>query len=202
MPLISSVPTLRSPTVGRSRSNTMRAMAEPMIAMSTRWPASAPIVAPTSSTMLSPRMVGHMRRWPGARYAPWSSGRPWPSPSGRRYCRQRRRHPPPRPGPPARRATWRTCPAPSGWPGSAFHPWRWRYRYAAARSPPSAWDERSEGARSRVSLPNIRKRRPGWRSRAKAAPGTTTDGTMVAPHRIERNAHRLRHERLFFLLSH
>jgi hypothetical protein len=25
---------------------------------------------------------------------------------------------------------------------------------------------------------------------------------MIAPHRIKRNTHRLRHERLFFLLSH
>src|SRR3954453_15576080 len=59
MPLISSMPTLRSPTVGRSMSKRMRAIAEPMIAMSTRCMASAPIVAPTSSTTLSPRSVGH-----------------------------------------------------------------------------------------------------------------------------------------------
>ena len=43
----------------------MRAMAAPMIAMSTRCPASAPIVAPTSSTMLSPRRVGHMAAMAG-----------------------------------------------------------------------------------------------------------------------------------------
>ena len=59
-PLISSTPTLSRPTVGRSMSNRTRAMAAPMIAKSTSCWASAPMVAPTSSTMLSPRMVGQI----------------------------------------------------------------------------------------------------------------------------------------------
>ncbi len=59
-PLISSTPTLRRPTVGLSMSNTMRAIAAPMIARSIRCWASAPIVAPTSSTIDSPRSVGHI----------------------------------------------------------------------------------------------------------------------------------------------
>ena len=41
-------------------SNTMRAIAAPMIARSMRCSASAPIVAPTSSTIDSPRSVGHI----------------------------------------------------------------------------------------------------------------------------------------------
>ena len=36
-----------------------------MMAMSTRWAASAPMVAPTSSTMLSPRIVGQMAAMAG-----------------------------------------------------------------------------------------------------------------------------------------
>ena len=59
-PLISSTPILSNPTVGFSISKTIWAMAEPMIARSTRWRASAPMVAPTSSTMLSPRIVGQI----------------------------------------------------------------------------------------------------------------------------------------------
>src|ERR687894_204147 len=62
MPLISSTPTLRRPTVGRSRSKTICAMAAPITAMSTRWAASAPMLAPTSRTMLSPRVVVHADR--------------------------------------------------------------------------------------------------------------------------------------------
>ena len=50
---------LSRPTVGRSRSNSTRAIALPMTARSTRWSASAPIVAPTSSTTESPLSVGH-----------------------------------------------------------------------------------------------------------------------------------------------
>ncbi len=60
MPLISSTPTLSRPTVGVSMSNTMRAIAAPMTARSTRCWASAPIEAPTSSTIDSPRVVGHI----------------------------------------------------------------------------------------------------------------------------------------------
>ena len=41
-------------------SNTMRAIAAPMMARSTRCCASAPIDAPTSSTIDSPRSVGHI----------------------------------------------------------------------------------------------------------------------------------------------
>src|SRR5215467_13929968 len=58
-PLTSSAPIFRRPTVGRSRSNSTRAMALPMTARSTRCLASAPIVAPTSRTIDSPRKVGH-----------------------------------------------------------------------------------------------------------------------------------------------
>src|SRR5229473_2681473 len=58
-PLTSSTPIFRSPTVGRSRSNSTRAMALPITARSTRCLASAPIVAPTSRTIDSPRSVGH-----------------------------------------------------------------------------------------------------------------------------------------------
>ncbi len=43
----------------------MRAIAEPMIAMSTRCWASAPIVAPTSSTMERPRSVGQIAAMAG-----------------------------------------------------------------------------------------------------------------------------------------
>ena len=59
-PLISSTPTLSRPTVGVSMSNTMRAIAAPITARSIRCCASAPIVAPTSSTIDSPRIVGHI----------------------------------------------------------------------------------------------------------------------------------------------
>src|SRR5271154_5332152 len=59
-PLISSVPTLRRPTVGLSMPNTMRAIAAPITARSTRCCASPPMVAPTSSTIDSPRKVGHI----------------------------------------------------------------------------------------------------------------------------------------------
>ena len=59
-PLISSTPILSSPTVGRSIPNRKRAIASPIIAKSTSCSASAPIVAPTSSTMLSLRRVGQM----------------------------------------------------------------------------------------------------------------------------------------------
>ena len=41
-------------------SKTMRAIAAPMIARSIKCSASAPIVAPTSSTIDSPRSVGHI----------------------------------------------------------------------------------------------------------------------------------------------
>ena len=57
-PLISSVPTLSRPTVGRSTCKMMRAIAEPMIARSTRCRASAPTEAPRSSTTDWPRCVG------------------------------------------------------------------------------------------------------------------------------------------------
>ncbi len=59
-PLISSTPMLSNPTVGRSIESTILAMAAPMIARSTRCWASAPMLAPTSSTMDLPRVVGHM----------------------------------------------------------------------------------------------------------------------------------------------
>src|ERR1700733_8465709 len=59
-PLISSVPTLRRPTVGESMWNTIRAIAAPITARSTRCCASPPMLAPTSSTIDSPRIVGHM----------------------------------------------------------------------------------------------------------------------------------------------
>ena len=58
-PLTSSTPILSRPTVGRSMSNSTRAMALPMAARLTRWVSSAPIEAPTSSTTDSPRKVGH-----------------------------------------------------------------------------------------------------------------------------------------------
>ena len=51
---------IECPTVGLSMSNRMRAIAAPMIARSIRCCASAPIVAPTSSTIDSPRRVGHI----------------------------------------------------------------------------------------------------------------------------------------------
>ncbi len=56
--MISSTPTLRRPIVGLSMSNTMRAIAAPITARSTRWRSSPPIVAPTSRTIDSPRSVG------------------------------------------------------------------------------------------------------------------------------------------------
>ena len=40
-------------------------MAEPITAISTRCSASVPMVAPTSSTMLSPRTVGHRHAMAG-----------------------------------------------------------------------------------------------------------------------------------------
>ena len=43
----------------------MRAMADPITAISTRCSASVPIVAPTSSTTLSPRTVGHRQAMAG-----------------------------------------------------------------------------------------------------------------------------------------
>src|SRR5665213_60730 len=59
LPFTSSAPTLRMPTVGRSRPRTARANASPITAKSTSWSASVPILAPTSSTTLCPRLVGH-----------------------------------------------------------------------------------------------------------------------------------------------
>ena len=50
-PFTSSTPILRRPTVGRSRPNSTRAIAEPITARSTRCGASAPILAPRSSTI-------------------------------------------------------------------------------------------------------------------------------------------------------
>src|SRR3569623_134227 len=49
-PFTSSTPILSRPTVGRSMSNSTRAIAPPMIASDARWRASPPIEAPTSST--------------------------------------------------------------------------------------------------------------------------------------------------------
>ena len=60
MPLISSTPILSNPTVGRSMARTIRAIAEPMTARSTRCRASAPMVAPRSRTIDLPRIVGHV----------------------------------------------------------------------------------------------------------------------------------------------
>ncbi len=57
-PLTSSTPILSRPTVGRSMSNSTRAMALPMAARLTRCCSSAPIEAPTSSTTDSPLSVG------------------------------------------------------------------------------------------------------------------------------------------------
>ena len=51
---------LSRPTVGRARSNSTRAIALPITARSTRWSASAPIVAPTSRTIESPFSVGQI----------------------------------------------------------------------------------------------------------------------------------------------
>src|SRR6185312_15825659 len=51
---------LRRPMVGRWRSKIERAIAAPRMAKSINWRASAPIVAPTSSTMLSLRRFGQI----------------------------------------------------------------------------------------------------------------------------------------------
>ena len=58
-PLTSSTPMLSRPIFGRSRSNNTCAIAPPITARLTRWCASAPIEAPRSSTIDSPRSVGH-----------------------------------------------------------------------------------------------------------------------------------------------
>ena len=122
-PFTSSTPILRRPTVGRSRSNRTRAIALPMTAMSTRCCASAPIVAPRSSTTISPRSVGQAPRSPAARSrAMVLAGETWPSPSARRYCRPRPRHRP-RPSSPRRSpATSTTSSGRGAAPGSACRP--------------------------------------------------------------------------------
>ena len=61
-PLISSTPTFRRPIVGLSMSNTIRAIAAPITARSTRWPSSPPIVAPTSRTIEFAPQGGPERR--------------------------------------------------------------------------------------------------------------------------------------------
>ncbi len=58
LPFWSSEPTLRRPTVGRSRPRMARANASPITAKSTSCCASRWTLAPTSSTTLCPRLVG------------------------------------------------------------------------------------------------------------------------------------------------
>ena len=155
----------------------MRAMAAPMIAMSTRCMASAPIVAPTSSTMLSPRSVGHRAAI-----------------AGRSICamvlRQIFAIAMSAPVLPAETAA-SASPSRTAWIASHMEdlqpPGAHRLarlvvhahrdvgvaeldRVLEARASPR------EAGRIAVSSPKMRKRRPGWRSRASAAPGTTTAG--------------------------
>src|SRR5580698_969118 len=59
LPFTSSAPTFRMPTVGRSSPRIARAKASPMTAKSTSCCASLATLAPTSSTTLCPRLVGH-----------------------------------------------------------------------------------------------------------------------------------------------
>ena len=111
-----------------STSKTMRAIAAPMTARSTRCCASAPIVAPTSSTMIRRAASARSRRSPAGRSAAWYAGRTSPWPSARRYCRRRPRHRPRPSSPPRSRATSRICDGRRAAPGSACRPSSPRHR--------------------------------------------------------------------------
>ena len=154
----------------------MRAMAAPISAISTRCSASVPMVAPTSSTTLSPRTVGHRQAMAG-RSMPVSVFRQIfdiaisapvlpaetaasASPSFTAWIA---RHIEDLPRP--ERTAW------LGFSSMAMAIVVWRISTA----PLSRGSAATSGARI-ASSPNIRKVISGWRSRAMAAPGTTVEG--------------------------
>ena len=180
-PLISSTPTFSRPTLGRSMSKTICAIADPMIARSTRWRASAPIVAPTSSTMLSPRMVGHMAAI-----------------AGRSTCAIVRRQNF------AMAISAPVLPAETTTSASSFftdsmarhmddfhRPWRraWLGLSSIRTATSACWKVEtalscgcwSSSGRQSDSWPWITNWLSGWRTRASAAPGMTTEGPWSPP---------------------
>ena len=180
-PFTSSVPTLRRPTVGRSTSNTMRAIAAPITAMSTRWAASAPIVAPTSSTIDSPRVVGQIAAIAGRSI--WAM-----------VLRQTLDMAISAPVLPAdtqasaspSRTAWTAIhmddfqrPIRRAWLGlSSIAIVRSEWRSSTAPSSFGCWPR--SGLRT-ASSPTMRNFIAGWRSSASAAPGTTTAGPASPP---------------------
>ena len=130
-----------------------------------------------------------MRRAVDRRHA--CAGRTSPSPSARRCCRPRPRNRPRPSSPPRSPATSRRCagPARRAWLG-----------LSSILTATSEWTTRRVGGELRDAREQrrdalSRRRRSGSgmsgrRSSAIAAAGTTTDGPMVAPHRVERYAYR------------
>ena len=125
------------------------------------------------------------RRSRAARCRAWCAGPAWTSPSGRRCCRPRPRHRPrPSAPPPAQATCWSRVRGAR--PGSACPASRWRCRCARCASARRERDAASRCGWMRARSPTRRKLMSGCRSSARAAPGTTTAGPLIAAHGVER----------------
>ena len=179
-------------------SNTMRAIAAPIIARSTR---CCGVGADRRADVEHDRFAAQRRPHRGDRRpldaAAACAGRTSPSPSARRCCRPRRRNRPRPSSPPRSPATSTTTrrPARSAWLGLsviliATSVW------TTCDSRGERRDARREAARSRFSSPNRMKRMSGRRSSAIAAASARRRRPVVAAHRVERYANAFFHPKL------
>ena len=180
---------------GARRPKTERAMAAPITAKSTSMRASAPIVAPTSSTMLSPFSVGQIAAIAG-RSMPGSAFR-----QKRRHRHQRagvagrdgrvglRRRAPPGPS-----ATSTTSSAPCAAPGSACRPSARSRRNDGMPNCRARCGCASSTGRTASSSPKITKRRSGRRSDRDRRAADHHLGAGIAAHGVERNRDSFRHQ--------